>query len=112
MKKILLLKFENEQSPKPIQGLDKFTEIANQHGLELKTLNYRQLTQEKIDGSHLYAQIQEAHGFLINSTSLLSDASIRDAINSRLNEGAIAFADLPGPSQLSNVSVCETNRGT
>ena len=85
MKKILLLKLENEQSPKPIEGLDKFTEIANQHGLELKTLNYRQLTQEKIDESHLYAQIQEAHGFLINSTSLLSDASIRDAINSRLN---------------------------
>ena len=99
MKKILLLKLENEQSPKPIEGLDKFAEIANQHGLELKTLNYRQLTQEKIDESHLYAQIQEAHGFLINSTSLLSDASIRDAINSRLNEGAIAFADLPGPSQ-------------
>jgi hypothetical protein len=97
--KILLLKLENEQSPKPIEGLNKFTEIANQYGLELKTIKYRQLTQEKIDQSHLYAQIHEAHGFLINSTSLLSDAGIRDAINSRLKEGAIAFADLPSPNQ-------------
>jgi hypothetical protein len=99
MKKILLLKLENEQSPKPIKGLNKFNEIANQHGLELKTLNFRHLNQNKIDESHLYAQIQEAHGFLINSTNLLSDANIRNAINARLKEGAIAFADIPGPTE-------------
>jgi hypothetical protein len=99
MKNILFLQQENEQSPKPINGLNKFIEVAKHHGLDLKTLNYRLISDNEIDQSHYYSQIKEAHGFLITSTHLLSDGKIREEMNSRLKEGAIAFADLPQPTQ-------------
>jgi len=99
MKKLLLVRLENDQSPRPIKRLDKFSAIAKEHGLELKTLNYRLTSGTQIDKPHFFSQIHEAHGFFITSTSALSDETIREAINSRLKEGAVAFADLPEPSE-------------
>jgi hypothetical protein len=97
MKKILLLKLDNEENPKPINGLNNFNKIANEFGLEVSTLKFRSSSGNKIDEAHLYAQIDASDGFLIHHANLLSDKNIREAVSYRLKEGAIAYAELPEP---------------
>lgn len=81
--------------------LTRLSQLAAEHGLELRSLSLPWRADHSVDMPQLLDQVAQAQGFWISDPYLLASSEIRHAVESRLAEGAIAIAQvkLAHPSQ-------------
>lgn len=96
MKTLLHLVIATPRSPHDTAGKNRFVEIAAEEGLKIEPVWINSEIGAPVDRQALLQQIQNAHGYWITETHLLDDPEIREIVESRLREGAIAIAELRG----------------
>lgn len=99
MRKLLLLRFEIDECPQPIEGYDDFQSIAKEEGLAIETVRLGGSIGETVDVSAIKAALRGAHGYWIRQTHIVNDENLRGVIEERLREGAVAIAELRGVPQ-------------
>lgn len=98
-RKLLLLRFEFDDFPQPIEGHDQFKAIAAEEGLSVETVRIGARPGEKVDLAALKEEIHSAHGYWIRQTHVVNEDGFREIVEERLREGAVAIAELRGVPQ-------------
>lgn len=94
MKKFLQLRIELSSAPQPITGFDRFIQIAAEEGLAVEAIRIDSYTGNDVGYKEMLETIRNAHGYWITDPALLQNPGIRTIIESRLAEGALAFASI------------------
>jgi len=92
MKKLLELRIQHSSTPQPITGFDRFIQIAVKEGLAVEPILINSYDGDEASFQEMLETIRNAHGYWIRDPYLLQNSDIRAIVESRLAEGALAFA--------------------
>ncbi|MBL8419938.1 MAG: hypothetical protein JNK92_04810 [Dechloromonas sp.] len=92
MKKLLQLRIELSSAPQPITGFDRFIQIAANEGLAVEAIRIDSDVGNDVSYKEMLETIRNAHGYWITDPYLFQNPGIRTIVESRLAEGALAFA--------------------
>lgn len=94
MKSILDLFLVSDPADAVPGNLTRFAALAADHELELRRLVMPRKPDGSVDMRDLLDRIMQAQAFWINDAHMLSHPQVREAVETRLAEGAVAIAQL------------------
>jgi hypothetical protein len=93
MKKLLQLHIELTTTPRTKSAFDKFIRIAAEEELAVEPIRIDIAAGDDANYKTVLEAVRNAHGYWILDSHLLENHEIRTIVESRLAEGALAFAE-------------------